>query len=47
VIIEGAAEMVSHLNEIINWKLFTLERRSTKQSRLGFGIGSVLVKREA
>ncbi len=21
-----------------NWKLFTIERRSTKQSRLGFGI---------
>ncbi len=26
------------LNEIINWKLFTTERGSTKQSRLGFGI---------
>ncbi len=35
------------LNEIIDWKLFTTERRSTEQGRLGFGIDRVLMKREA
>ncbi len=36
------------LNEVINYKLFTTERRrSTKQSRLGFVIDSILITREA
>jgi hypothetical protein len=35
------------LNEVINYKLFTTERRSTKQARLGFLIDSILIKREA
>jgi hypothetical protein len=29
------------LNDIINWKLFTTEGRSTKHGRLGFGIDSL------
>jgi hypothetical protein len=32
---------------MINWKLFTTERRSTKQSRLGFGTDSVLIKKRS
>jgi hypothetical protein len=35
------------LNEVINQKLFTTERRSTKQVQLGFVIDRVLIKREA
>ncbi len=33
--------------KVSNYKLFTTERRSTKQARLGFMIDSVLIKREA
>ncbi len=32
---------------VINYKLFTTERRSTKQARLGFVIDSVYIKRKA
>jgi hypothetical protein len=35
------------LNEVINYKLFTTERKSTKQARLGFMVDSILIKREA
>jgi hypothetical protein len=35
------------LNEVITYKLFTTERSSTKQVRLGFVVDSVLNKREA
>ncbi len=35
------------LIEVINWKLFTTERRSTKKARLVFVKDSVLMKRGA
>ncbi len=35
------------LNEVKNKKLFTTERISTRQARLGFVVDSVLMKREA